>query len=384
MTAVAPTIPGQPTGLTVVPGTESRLQLSWTAPADTGGGITGYQVERSPDETPRVWSVIEADTGSAAATWGDNTVAADTAYQYRVGAQNSAGLGVASSEATGRSRPQLTLGEALPYPLKAHGEPRADAAVTATFAAYQPDRVYDLTGRVPGAAGWWRVLLFGHTAQGPFWLPAAAGTAAGAVTALPQPLGAPQAFTATLATSRVTLAWTAPAAGGPVTGYRLWRQEGDGAFAQLGADLAATATTHTDTTVQTDRVYRYWLQATSAEGAGLPTATVAIAVMATAAAPDAVTGVTAVSAATGTALQLGWTRAATGGLPTGYRVAWRPTGVTADFETETVTGTSHAVGDLTPGTAYEIRITAFNQEGTRRRRATRAPRCRWRRGCPRR
>ena len=267
-TAAAPTIPGQPTGLTVSPGTESRLQLSWTAPADTGGGITGYRVERSPDETPRVWAVIEADTGSAAANWGDTDVAADTVYHYRVSARNSAGVGTSSMEAEGRTRPRLRLDGLVPYPLKAHAEPRAESAVTTTLAFFLPERTYDLVGQVPGTNGWWRVLLFGQTAQGPFWLPAAAGTVAGNTAALPQPPGAPQAFTATLANNQVTLGWEAPAMGGTVTGYRLWRQEGDGAFARLGSDLAATVLAHTDASVQTGRVYRYRLQAQSAAGWG--------------------------------------------------------------------------------------------------------------------
>ena len=362
-TAAAPTIPGQPTALTVSQGTDSRLQLNWTPPADTGGGITGYRIERSLDVLPRTWSEVVADTGAAAASWGDDVVAADTVYHYRASARNSAGVGMFSAEAQGRSRPQLWLRATASYPLTAHAEPRKDAAVTATFAIHLRGRVHDLVAQVPGTDGWWQVLIFGQTAQGPFWLPAAAGTATGDVASLPQPPGAPQAFTATLATSQVTLAWTAPAAGSAVTGYRLWRQVDNGAFGQLGSDLAATVFAHTDMTLQTGRIYRYWLQAQSAAGWGLPTATVAIAVMAMPKAPAAVTNVTATSAGAGTSLQLGWARAATGGLPAGYRVQWRVSGTMDDFVTETVAGTAHELTDLVPGTAYEIQVTAFNQEG---------------------
>ncbi len=362
-TAAVPTIPGRVAGLAVAPGTASRLRLTWTAPTDTGGGLTGHRIERAPDTAPRTWTVVREDTGSATAAWDDNDVAADTVYHYRVGARNRAGVGTPSAEARGRTRPRLHLGGRLPYPLTARAEPRADAPATATWNAFLPGRAHDLVARLPDPDGWWRVLLFDRNAQGPFWLPAAAGTAAGDVASLPQPPGAPRAFTASLAASRVTLAWTAPAAGGTVTGYRLWRQEGDGAFARLGADLAATVLAHADATVRNERVYRYWLQALSAEGPGVPTATAALAVMATPAVPDAVTMVTATSAAAGTALQLAWQRAATGGLPAGYRVAWRESGTTVDFRDTAVTGTAHALTDLVPGTAYEIHITAFNQEG---------------------
>ena len=360
-TAAAPTIPGSPTALTVAPGTASRLQLTWTAPTDLGGGVTGYRIERSPDEDPRDWTEVVADTGSSALSWGDADLEADTVYHYQVSAQNSAGVGTASGEAEGRSRPQLELGGVLPYPLTAHIEPRGEATVTTTFAAYLPGRVYDLVGRVPGDKGWWRVLLFGATNPGPFWLPAAAGTPQGNTAALPQPPSLPESFTATLASGEVSLSWSTPATGAAVTGYRLWRQADAAAFAQLGADLAATATTHADDTVQNDHVYRYWLQALSDEGPGLPTATVALAVMATPVAPAAVTTVTAT--ATTSTLGLSWTRATTGGLPTGYRVAWRESGTTDDFQATEVTGTGHELTELIPGTPYEIQVTAFNQEG---------------------
>ncbi len=155
-TAAQPTIPGSPSGLMVAPGAESRLQLTWTVPTDTGGGVTGYRIERSPDELARAWTEVVADTGAAALSWGDSDVAADTVYVYRVSALNSAGVGTPSGEATGRSRPQLTLGGLLPYPLTAHAEPRVDAAVTATFAAYLPGRSYDLDGQLSSPAGWWR------------------------------------------------------------------------------------------------------------------------------------------------------------------------------------------------------------------------------------
>ena len=360
-TAAEPTIPGQPTGLTVSPGMDSRLQLSWTAPSDTGGGLTGYRIERSPDETPRVWTDVATDTGSADLTWDEHDVVADTVYHYRVSARNSAGVGMASAEAEGRTRPQLQLAVTATYPLAAHAEPRVDSTVAAIFHLYEEDRTLDLVGQVPGNNGWWRVLLFGQASQGPFWLPAVAGTVSGNTSALPQPPSNPESFTAALASGAVSLSWAAPASGSAVTGYRLWRQEGDGAFAQLGSDLAATVTTYTDSAVQNDHVYRYWLQALSDEGPGVPTTTLALAVMAVPVVPAAVSTVTAT--ATITTLQLGWAQAATGGLPTGYRVAWRESGMADDFQESTATGTAYTLTDLDPDTTYDLQVTAFNQEG---------------------
>ena len=272
-TLAAPTIPGRPTALGVAPSAESQLQLTWTAPSDPGGGVTGYRIEQSPDELPRVWTEVVADTRRTARVWDAPELAADTIYHYQVSARNSAGVSMPSTEAQGQTRPQLRLDRPVAYPLTVHAEPRGDAAVTATFGFFLPERTYDLVGQVPGAAGWWQVLLFGQTAQGPFWVPARAGTALGATAALPQLPAAPASFTATLADGEVSLNWTAPPTGAAVTGYRLWRQQDDAAYVQLGADLAATVLTHTDSTVQNDHVYRYWLQGLSAAGPGVPSAT---------------------------------------------------------------------------------------------------------------
>ena len=360
-TAATPTVPGQVPALAVAPGTTRRLALSWTAPNDTGGGVTGYQVERAPDATPRAWATLVADTGSATPSWGDDALAADTVVHYRVSACNSAGVGPASAEAMGHSRPQLPLAAEAVYPLAAHSEPRPDASVTATFSAYQPGQAYDLVGQVPGTEGWWQLRLLVQGAPGPFWVPAVTGSALGITAALPEPPAVPGDFRATLASEAVTLSWTAPASGSTVTGYRLWRQTDSGTFAQLGSDRAATLLTHTDSTVQNDHVYRYWLQGLSDVGPGVPTATVALAVMATPAGPDAVG--TLNTAATTSSLLVSWTRASTGGLPTGYRVEWRVTGTTDPYQVVEVTGLSHTLGDLFPGTTYDLQVTAFNQEG---------------------
>ncbi len=323
--------------------------------------MTGYRIERAPDTAPRTWTVVREDTGSDTVSWGDDDVAADTAYRYRVGARNRAGVGTPSAEAMGRSRPQLHLGGRLPYPLTAHASPWADAAVTATFAAYLPGRAYDLTARVQDPDGWWRVLLFGQGTTSPFWLPAAAGSTIGDTAALPQPPAAPASFTASLASGTVTLTWAAPPAGTAATGYRLWRQQDDGTWTQLGQDLNATTLTATDSTVTNGHVYRYRLQALADTGPGRPSNAAALAVMATPAAPAAVTGLKAT--ATANTLQLAWTRAATGGLPTAYRVQWRVDGTADDFLETEVIGTAHTLAGLRPHTAYALRVVAFNQVG---------------------
>ena len=87
--------PGKPQGLT---GTVAHdvVSLTWDAPGDTS--ITGYQILRRNRDVhqPRVFEVHVDDTGSAAASYVDRDVAAETRYAYRIKARNAAGLSARS------------------------------------------------------------------------------------------------------------------------------------------------------------------------------------------------------------------------------------------------------------------------------------------------
>ena len=273
-TEALPRVPGQPTGLTATPSADSPLRLAWTAPTDAGvPALTGYRVERSPDETPRVWSVVAEDTGSNAATWDDAGLAAATTYRYQVSARNRTGTGTASAEAAGTTRPQAALLATAGYPLTARAWPEAAAPATHTWAAHDAALKLDVVGKVGGTAGWWRVVRFGESAGGPYWLPAASVSVTGVTTAVPEAPGLPGNFRSTAAThASATLTWSAPTTGGTVTGYRLWRKTGMEAWTALDAVLDAATLTHSDSGLAAATAYQYRLQALSAAGAGPRTA----------------------------------------------------------------------------------------------------------------
>ena len=91
--------PGAPTGLTATANGQTRIDLSWRAPANNGGAaITGYRVEVSTDGSS--WSNLAANTNSAAASYSDTGLTAGSARRYRVSAINSAGTGPASNAAS--------------------------------------------------------------------------------------------------------------------------------------------------------------------------------------------------------------------------------------------------------------------------------------------
>ena len=86
----APPVPDKPTGLEA---TESNGQvvLTWDDPDDDG--ITGYVIlRRLPGVDPEgQFDELVADTGTAATTYTDDTVAAETRYTYRIKAINQYG-----------------------------------------------------------------------------------------------------------------------------------------------------------------------------------------------------------------------------------------------------------------------------------------------------
>ncbi len=109
-TDVAP--PGAPTGFTATADGQTEIDLSWSAPSDTGGApISGYRIEVSTDGGLS-WSDLVANTGTSAASFSDTGLAPGTTRHYRVSAINSAGAGPPSNE------DGATTGQ--PDPLTAH------------------------------------------------------------------------------------------------------------------------------------------------------------------------------------------------------------------------------------------------------------------------
>ena len=83
-------VPDKPTGLSAT-ASHDAITLTWDDPGDDS--ITGYVILRRVREnnTGGDFSVLVADTGSAATTYTDDTVAAGTTYTYRIKAINEHG-----------------------------------------------------------------------------------------------------------------------------------------------------------------------------------------------------------------------------------------------------------------------------------------------------
>ncbi len=92
-------VPSQVTGLTATKQTNVlTIDLSWTAPSNGGSTITGYQIERSLDNSS--WSDLVANTGTTSTTYSDTGLSQGTIYYYRISAINALGTGSASDVAS--------------------------------------------------------------------------------------------------------------------------------------------------------------------------------------------------------------------------------------------------------------------------------------------
>ena len=101
--------PGAPEGLTAEGNGQTRIYLSWSAPASDGGAaITGYRIEVS--ENGSTWNDLVANTRNAAVSYSHTGLTAGSTRHYRVSAINSAGTGPVSNIATGTTA--TTAGDA--------------------------------------------------------------------------------------------------------------------------------------------------------------------------------------------------------------------------------------------------------------------------------
>ena len=100
-TATPKLAPAAPTGLAAVAG-DGRVTLSWTAGADNGAAVTGWQVRWSTDGGA-TWNPDWTAIAGSAATTASHTVtglAAGTAHAFQVRAVNGAVGGAASASAS--------------------------------------------------------------------------------------------------------------------------------------------------------------------------------------------------------------------------------------------------------------------------------------------
>lgn len=99
------------------------------------------------------------------------------------------------------------------------------------------------------------------------------------------------------------------------------------------------------------------------DGNGLPSATVSYTVAGSPPVPAQVVGLVA-GTITGTSAVLSWTLPTSGGAPTGYSIAYTPSGGATSTVTTASVANSYSLTGLTVSTTYSVTVSATNVTGT--------------------
>ena len=284
--------PDKPTGLeaTVSPG---QVVLAWNDPDDES--ITGYVILRRVRENDQGgdFSVLVANTESAATTYTDNEVAASTTYTYRIKAINEHGTSErsrwyhidtpaapeppANNPATGA--PAITgtaqVGETLTVDASGIGDEdglenaafRHQWLADGTAISGATANAYTPVGADEGNAITVQV-NFTDDAGNDETL-TSAPTDAVAAAEPKEPPAQPTGLIATATHDQVLLTWEDPQ-DDSITGYVILRRvrvnDTGGEFSVLAPDTGTAATTYTDDTVEASTTYTYRIKAVNGAG----------------------------------------------------------------------------------------------------------------------
>ena len=298
--------PDKPTGLSAT-ATHDQVVLTWDDPGDAS--ITGYVILRRVrvNNTGGEFSELVADTGTAATTYTDATVKANTTYTYRIKATNEHGV----SE---RSRWLHINVPAAPEPEEEQAPEPPDQptgldatathdSVTLTWDDPNDDSItgYVILRRIPGVdpEGQFSELVSNTGTDATTYTDdtvAAETRYTYRIKAInehgvsersrwfhinvpaapepeeeqaPEPPDQPTGLDATATHDSVTLTWDDPG-DDTITGYVILRRvrvnNTGGEFSELVADTGTAATTYTDDSVQANTTYTYRIKATNEHG----------------------------------------------------------------------------------------------------------------------
>ena len=391
--ATATSVPGAPSGLTATASGTTAIDLSWTAPASTGGSaITGYKIEVAPDGTS--WTDLVADTSNTTTTYAHTGLTEGDTRHYRISAINANGTGDPSnvdSATAGATTTATAPGAPTGLTATASGTTAINlswtapgstggSAITGYKIEVAPDgtswtdlvadtsnttTTYAHTGLTAGDIRHYRVSAINAIGTGD------PSNVDSATTDATVP-GAPSGLTATASgTTAIDLSWTAPAStgGSAITGYKIEVAPDGTSWTDLVADTSNTTTTYAHTGLTEGDTRHYRISAINANGTGDPSNvdSATAGATTTATAPGAPTGLTATASGT-TAINLSWTApGSTGGSAiTGYKIEVAPDGTSwTDLVADTSnTTTTYAHTGLTAGDIRHYRVSAINAIGT--------------------
>ena len=356
------------------------LGVSWTAPANNGSAITGYDVRyRVTGATS--WSSLSVAGYARSLTI--TSLTNDTNYEVQVRAVNARGAGQWSQST--RAKPMRATAPGVPTGLVLNPSSsqvavswNAPVANGNSLSGYQvqyrstggtwTDQTHTgltisatITGLTNGAEYQVRVRS-ANTGQSPTaysdWTPAAAATpqASTGVGAPPAPTG----LTVAAGQQQITASWTPPSYTGPVvTGYQLRYKTSDASVWTTVTD-PVTVTVATIAGLTDGKTYDVAVNAANHYGSGAWSSGVSATLPSVPAAPAAPT-----LSPGDQQIEVSWTPPASDLSPiTGYNVRYRPTGGTWADHSHTGLSSVTTITGLTNDTQYEVQINAVNTHGT--------------------
>ena len=364
-TTVSATPLGTPATITGLVGTigDRSLSMVWdVATATTEAPVTGVEVVQD--------GVVITTLSATATSYTVSDLTSGTAYTIGVRAKNARTSGAATTVSVialakpdapanltataGDAHVELTwsaVAATTASPMTGYRVYRLIGGVM-TMVGATANTTYDVTGLTNGEAATFAVATYGAAGE---------GLRSTEVTATP--IADPTVITglsASSASGSATLTWTGPlnSAAAPVTGYRIYRKIG--VSYQLVATVANTVLTYSDTGLSNGATYLYQVAAygPNAEGANAFTSTTLPDL------PPAVT-LTYIQAASG-AFTVNYTSTPSVTQPiTGFQVYVEGTSVKsgAANATSIAVASADVTGGLTNGSAYAVKVCAFNAQG---------------------
>ncbi len=263
------TLPATPV-LTATPLLSTEIALSWTSVASA----TTYKLESSPDGS--TWTTLATQAGT---TYANTGLTADTAYQYRVTANNATGPGATSNAltsttmlaaptnfaGTAASSTQINLSwtavtDATSYQIEVSTNQTAWLPLAPNPALNSGSVSYnDATTPQPGTTYYYRIESIN----------ALGISVPSSVITVITPLSAPTGLTATAAgSSQINLTWTADTATG-LTGFVL-QYSLDNSSWNNDIAIASGSTSTSDVRLAASTEYYYRLLAVNAGGNSAP------------------------------------------------------------------------------------------------------------------
>ena len=382
-TTEATGVPGAPTGLTATADGQSAIDLSWTAPADTGtSAITGYRIDRLSDDFLS-WIVLAANTNSTATTYKDAGLDPGTFRIYRVAAINATGAGPESDVADATTEEAGAPGAPANLTATPDGQTAIDlawdepsdtgtSAITGYLIEVSEDETtwsdlvedtestattYEHSGLQAGDTRYYRVSAINGSG---------AGDPSGAASATTEsPPGKPTGLTATAdGQTAIDLAWDEPSDTGSsaITGYLIEVSEDGTTWSDLVEDTESTATTYEHSGLQAGDTRHYRVSAINGSGTGDPSD---VANATTESPPGKPTNLAATVDGP-SQISLLWRSPADTGSSAivAYQIEESGDGSSWNVITTVIApDTTYARTGLTPNTTYHYRVSAVNSAG---------------------